>query len=172
MADVPVTVLAAHAAVAFDSLPVAQFQHFSDPLGSNWPFVQARFAALERTALLVQARIYEVGKPDDSRISITIGDLQIEASPTGHTVQHREAVSSSALAVRVTPVEGDDLQGEFWGIQLYIPEAVLQIGHPELTILAGQTLACQMERYTVDNPHDRAALFADADDGQIVLTAY
>lgn len=172
MADIPVTVFAADAAIAFDSLPVAQLRIFSDPLGSNWPFVQARLAALENTALLVQVLVYEAGKPSDSRIAVRIGELHIEASPTGHTALLSDREQSAPLAIRVTPVAGDDLQGEFWGVQLYIPQAVLQIGHPEQTIAAGQTFPCQMERYTIDCPQDRAALFADATDGRLVLTAY
>lgn len=156
------------AAVSFDSLPVCQLNVFPDPPGHDLPFAQARIYAEQGRSLFLKLSAYEADAPADSRFLASFGTLALEVSPNGSRLTLDGKPLENA-AVRVTPMRGDDLQGEFWGAVVQLPLSVLRLALPSLTLLPGGSIPFALTKSS-DLTGYRAALFDG--EGSLALSAF
>lgn len=140
-----ITVQEPGAPISFDSLPVLQLSVFPDAPGHELPFVQGRLCAERGRTLHALLTAYETGRPTDSLLQMTLGGLELQVSPAhhalllnGHPLLH--------TACRVSPVSGEDLQGEFWGAEVELPLAVLRSALPEAALEPGEHIPFQLAK--------------------------
>lgn len=165
MITTPTTVFPPEAAPSFDSLPVAQLAQFTKEPGWEPPFAQARFAVLRSRALLAEVRVYEKPAPN-SAFRFRMGALGWTLTPDASVFTVADARADN-LAARVTRLAGEDLQGEYWGASLYLPEAVLRLGLPGARLVSDTLLDCAL---TYSRGGYVASLFAG--EGALRLTQY
>ena len=156
------------APLPFDSLPVCQLCVFPDAPGHDLPFAQARIYAEQGRSLHMKLSAYETGLPADSRFEASFGPLRLELSPEGHRLL-LDGQPLDHAAVRVTPVRGDDLQGEFWGTAIQLPLPVLRMALPDIGLLPGESLPFSLCKFRASTGYT-ARLFEE--DGYLELTAY
>lgn len=154
--------------VSFDSLPVFQLTVFSAPLGYDLPFIQARAYAEQGRSLFLKLTAYEATAPEDSRFALELGKLALEISPN-HSRLSLNGEPLEHAAVRVTPVRGEDLQGEFWGAIVQIPLAALRMAFPALSLQPDERIPCSLVQ-SRDSTGRTASLFDG--DGSLVLAAF
>ncbi len=161
-----VSVFAEQAQIAFDSLPVAKLVEFPFAKGHFLPFSQARFAVLEGQALRARLTAFEVGGPSGSAMTLLLGApgvaggvLQLTIQPGGKltALLHGEPLEHPAIAA--FPLDGEDLQGEFWGADLYIPRQVIRFVFPDCRLTAGETLGCNVCKQLGADPEEFGCLF-------------
>ena len=188
-----VSVFAEQAQIAFDSLPVAKIVDFPFAQGHFLPFSQARFAVVQEQALRVRLTAFEVGGPSDSAMTLLLGApgagdgvLLLTVRPGGGLTVRRRGEALEHPAVTAFALDGEDLQGEFWGADLYIPRQVIRYVLPSCRLTAGETLGCNVLKWKggdpeqfgclfVPDPASAAALSADAGAlccGSLSLVAY
>lgn len=190
-----VSVFAEQAQIAFDSLPVAKIVDFPFAQGHFLPYSQARFAVVQEQALRVRLTAFEVGGPSDSAMSLLLaapgaadGALLLTVRPGGGLTVLLRGQALAHPAVTAFPLDGEDLQGEFWGADLYIPRQIIRYVFPSCRLTAGETLGCNVLKHKGGEPEAFGCLFvpnldaAGASDpsvqaealccGSLTLTAY
>ena len=156
------------AACSFDSLPVFQLTFFPKAPGHDLPFAQARMYAERGRSLFLRLNAYEVGAPAGSRFLAEFAGLRLTVTPDGFTAEKDGSTVEHPL-IRVSPIRGEDLQGEFWGAVLQLPLTVLRETVPGARLEPGERIPLRL-RMEQDTTGYAAELFEGV--GSLELAAF
>lgn len=118
----------------FDSLPVAKIIHYPFELRDYKPYAQARLA-LGDNLMFIDLWAFETRPDPESGISARLRmpstdgssvTLEISAFANGKVDFSPSSVFDGRFAPEVTPLAGEDLQGEYWGVSVRLPLAALE----------------------------------------------
>lgn len=141
---IPVSLLGSPGAIGWDSLPLIKIDCFPFGKGHDHPFSQARILALEERELRVRLWSFEVSGSRESHLTFLLHHGEQALACVLFPGQRPSLWSCGPQgwrpgpAVAWTGLRGEDLQGEFWGGEISLPQELLGRLLPGLALSQGQ----------------------------------
>lgn len=144
----------------YDSLPAVKIGSYRNPVPEDYrPFAQGRLAFGEE-GFYLQLIAFEVTVPESSRIS---AEFSADGKKYFSIVIKKSGLDEFALwesgkilwrddsAAEAVPIQGEDLQGEYWGGQILVPYETLARIWQEIPFEAGTKLWGNLYKYSNDS---------------------